>query len=319
MIGVSTRARPRRRRRWRSRRRLSPSWHSHRSRWAGTPDDHEPRTVLPGQRRPRRSGPRRDVRGIAQPCRSDDTRVPVRLGNSTPDRQWNVKTRKLTPPKHGSRGTIAMVEPVRERCSTLPRECEYVFTTLRGTHYTPSARAFHWNRVRCSIGLGNTSLYEATRHYFAWYLLNVSSSARPRCRAAATSRRRRDARARALRAPRRGDRARAYPRGVPRRGTGHGAADHQSREASGMIDCSNSEGSSGPDERHARRPTAESHWNAAAAGRDRVGAEARLARKCGVARRVVYSTRVRTTAITKTLWTECTMIPIHALWYRREG
>jgi hypothetical protein len=26
----------------------------------------------------------------------------------------------------------------------------------------------------CSIGLGNTTLYEATRHYFAWYLLSVS-------------------------------------------------------------------------------------------------------------------------------------------------
>jgi hypothetical protein len=28
-------------------------------------------------------------------------------------------------------------------------------------------------QLYCSIGLGNTSLYEATRHYFAWYLLNV--------------------------------------------------------------------------------------------------------------------------------------------------
>ena len=89
------------------------------------------------------------------------------------ERQWNVKARKITPPKHGSRGTIAMVEPVRERLLTLPRESEWVFTTLRGTHYTPSARNHHWNRVRCSIGLGTTSLYEATRHYFAWYLLNV--------------------------------------------------------------------------------------------------------------------------------------------------
>jgi hypothetical protein len=37
----------------------------------------------------------------------------------------------------------------------------------------PSARNHHWNRVRAAVGLGNTSLYEATRHYFAWYLLNV--------------------------------------------------------------------------------------------------------------------------------------------------
>jgi hypothetical protein len=31
------------------------------------------------------------------------------------------------------------------------------------------------------------------------------------------------------------------------------------------------------------------------------------------------STRARTTPITKTLWIECTMIPIHALWKRRVG
>ena len=90
------------------------------------------------------------------------------------ERQWNVKTRKFTPPKHDSYGTIAMVEPVRERLLGLPRESEFVFTTLRGTHYTPSARNHHWNRVRCTIGLGTTTLYEATRHYFAWYLLNIA-------------------------------------------------------------------------------------------------------------------------------------------------
>ena len=27
--------------------------------------------------------------------------------------------------------------------------------------------------MRCSIGLGNRTLYESTRHYFAWYALNV--------------------------------------------------------------------------------------------------------------------------------------------------
>jgi integrase len=55
----------------------------------------------------------------------------------------------------------------------LPRESEWVFTTLRGHHYVPSTRYQHWNRVRCSVGLGTTALYEATRHYFAWYLLDV--------------------------------------------------------------------------------------------------------------------------------------------------
>ena len=66
-----------------------------------------------------------------------------------------------------------MVEPLRDRLLNTPRESEWAFTTTRGTNYTPSSRAYHWNRVRCTIGLGTTSLYEATRHYFAWYLLNV--------------------------------------------------------------------------------------------------------------------------------------------------
>jgi len=89
------------------------------------------------------------------------------------ERQWNAKTNTITEPKHGSQRVIAMVEQVRERLLTLPRESEYVFTTVRGTHYTPSSRCFHWNRVRCSIGIGDTSLYLATRHYFGWYALNV--------------------------------------------------------------------------------------------------------------------------------------------------
>ena len=67
----------------------------------------------------------------------------------------------------------AVPDPARERLLTLPRESEFVFTTLRGTHYSPSARSPHWNRVRCSAGLGNVDLYLATRHYFGWYAFNV--------------------------------------------------------------------------------------------------------------------------------------------------
>ena len=47
------------------------------------------------------------------------------------------------------------------------------FTTLRGSHYRPSSRSHHWNRVRCSAGLGNVDLYTSTRHYFGWYAWNV--------------------------------------------------------------------------------------------------------------------------------------------------
>jgi integrase len=51
------------------------------------------------------------------------------------ERQWNAKVRKMTGPKHGSRRTVAMTEPVRARLLELPPESEYVFTTIRGTHH----------------------------------------------------------------------------------------------------------------------------------------------------------------------------------------
>jgi integrase len=89
------------------------------------------------------------------------------------ERQWNVKARKITQPKHGVVRAVAMTPATRDRLLGLPRESEWVFTTLRGTHYTPSSRSHHWNRVRCAAGLGNVDLYTATRHHFAWYAWNV--------------------------------------------------------------------------------------------------------------------------------------------------
>jgi hypothetical protein len=88
------------------------------------------------------------------------------------DRQWNAKTRAFTLPKHGHVRTIALT-PTRARLLALPRESEYVFTTLRGSHYRPSSRAHHWNRVRCTAGLADVDFYLATRHYFCWYACNV--------------------------------------------------------------------------------------------------------------------------------------------------
>jgi hypothetical protein len=74
------------------------------------------------------------------------------------ERQYNAKLGKLTPPKHDSRRTVALTTPVNARLAELPRESEWVFTTIRGTHYTPRSRVFHWNRVRSAVGIGNTSL-----------------------------------------------------------------------------------------------------------------------------------------------------------------
>jgi integrase len=89
------------------------------------------------------------------------------------DEQWNAKTRSFTGPKWHHPRTIAMTEPARDRLLALPHESEFVFTTLRGTHYTPTSRSWHWNRVRAAAGLGDMELYVATRHYFGWYAFNV--------------------------------------------------------------------------------------------------------------------------------------------------
>jgi integrase len=82
--------------------------------------------------------------------------------------QWNARVRKFTSPKYGQY-TIALVGRALEVLARLPRELgsdRFVFTTVRGTHYTPSSRTHHWNRVRAGVGLAHTSLYLATRHYF---------------------------------------------------------------------------------------------------------------------------------------------------------
>jgi integrase len=92
--------------------------------------------------------------------------------------QRNAKTRTFTLPKFGPY-TLALVDPARETLLGLKRDELAVaspfvfFTTLRGTHYTPSSRTHHWNRVRAAAGLGHTTLYLATRHYFGWYATNV--------------------------------------------------------------------------------------------------------------------------------------------------
>jgi integrase len=100
-------------------------------------------------------------------------RIDFQAGTIVVDQQWNAIERAFTPPKHGSIRTIALTDTARERLLRLPRESEFAFTTLRGSHYRPSSRSHHWNRVRCAAGLGNVDLYTTTRHYFGWYAWNV--------------------------------------------------------------------------------------------------------------------------------------------------
>ena len=89
------------------------------------------------------------------------------------DQQWNAKVQAFTLPKHDHVRTIAMTVPAKRRLLSLPAESVWAFPTLRGNHYRPSSRATHWNRVRCSVGLGDVEMYLATRHYFGWYAWNV--------------------------------------------------------------------------------------------------------------------------------------------------
>ena len=86
----------------------------------------------------------------------------------------NVKTKTFTTPKYGPYA-VALVGHARETLIAANRDSDgpFVFTTIRGTHYTPSSRTHHWNRVRAAAGLGDVPLYLATRHYFGWYALNV--------------------------------------------------------------------------------------------------------------------------------------------------
>jgi integrase len=100
-------------------------------------------------------------------------KVDFQAGTILVDEQWNAKVHAFTPPKHGTVRSIALTDQARRRLLSLPQESEFVFTTLRGTHYRPSSRSHHWNRVRCSAGLGDVDLYTATRHYFGWYAWNV--------------------------------------------------------------------------------------------------------------------------------------------------
>jgi integrase len=88
--------------------------------------------------------------------------------------QWNAKTRTFSAPKCGAY-TVALVARARQVLLTMKRDSDspFVFTTLRGTHYTPTSRTHHWNRVRCAAGMPDTTLYLATRHYFGWYALSV--------------------------------------------------------------------------------------------------------------------------------------------------
>jgi integrase len=135
------------------------------------------------------------------------------------DVQWNVRTASFTEPKYGPY-TIALVEHAKRRLVAIPRGGRFVFTTVRGTHYTPSSRNHHWNRVRAAAGLGNMTLYLATRHYFGYYGAEHPRTRAERDRGSAGAPRRRTAGRAALRPPRQAAVAGQDPRGIRPHGPG---------------------------------------------------------------------------------------------------
>jgi integrase len=85
--------------------------------------------------------------------------------------QWST-TGRFTLPKNGKRRWAPLTAPAREALLGLPRESEFCFVNLRGQHWTPGARAYHWKATRAAVGYTG-SLYLATRHHAGAYMTNV--------------------------------------------------------------------------------------------------------------------------------------------------
>jgi len=86
--------------------------------------------------------------------------------------QFNAATRRFDTPKNHLRREAPLTAHARSALEALPRENEFCFVPMRGVHWTPSSRAYHWKAVRAAAGWeGN--LYLATRHFAGWYMVNV--------------------------------------------------------------------------------------------------------------------------------------------------
>ncbi len=87
-------------------------------------------------------------------------------------RQWSAKLNKITQPKTGAHDVVIVdhARVILKRAEKLRVPgVPWVFTTVRGHHYTPSTRFHHWNKVRIGAGVEDKTLYLCTRHFFGWY------------------------------------------------------------------------------------------------------------------------------------------------------
>jgi integrase len=85
--------------------------------------------------------------------------------------QFSAATRMFDTPKNHLRREAPLTAHARDALSSLAREGEFCFVSLRGEHWTPSSRAYHWKAVRAAAGWEG-SLYLATRHFAGWYMVN---------------------------------------------------------------------------------------------------------------------------------------------------
>ena len=86
--------------------------------------------------------------------------------------QFSATSRTFTLPKNGLVREAILTPPAREALLGLGHESEFCFASLRGGHWTASARAYHWKAVRAQAAFAG-SLYLATRHFAGWYMRNV--------------------------------------------------------------------------------------------------------------------------------------------------
>ncbi len=85
--------------------------------------------------------------------------------------QFSAATRRFDTPKNHLRREAPLTAHARTALQGLPHEGEFCFVSLRGEHWTPSSRAYHWKAVRAAAGWEG-SLYLATRHFAGWYMVN---------------------------------------------------------------------------------------------------------------------------------------------------
>jgi integrase len=99
--------------------------------------------------------------------------VDFERGRIKVNEQWSAGSRTFTLPKNGLKRVAVMTPHARDALLALPRTSSpFCFVTSRNSHWTPGARAYHWNAVRAAVGYTDT-LYLASRHFAGWHMTNV--------------------------------------------------------------------------------------------------------------------------------------------------